>query len=216
MADEPARMDRLEIASAIILLISALASAAATYEAGLWDGEQAAHYSRANTLRVEASQAALEGDVVASAQMRVFDAWLQAKARKEDALAGFYEARMPPGFKPAFTAWLAEQPLQNPSAPESPFVTPGYQRPGRDEAARLDAEAAKAFANGQYANSVSDAYQQGAALLAIALFFGGIVQIFRVRGARVAMLAIASLATVAGLLRLLTLPVQVLGWHAPS
>jgi hypothetical protein len=216
VAEKPNPVDRLEIASAIVLSVAALASSWATYEAGLWDGEQATHYTRANNLRIEASRMALEGDVLASAEVQMFSAWLQAKARDEAALADFYQARFPPSLKPAFNAWLAEQPFTNPSAPLSPFSTPGYKRPGRAAADRLDSEAAKAFAEGQYANAVSDAFQQSATILALALFFGGIGQVFKSRAPRLVLLTVAFIALVGGLLRLFGLPIQILGLHPPT
>src|SRR5262249_10362003 len=156
MANDQDKVDRLEVASAVVLSIAALASSWASYQAGLWDGEQAAHYSRANALRIEASRVALEGDLVVSAQMRMFDAWLQARAGKEPASAPFYQSRMPEHFRSASTPWLADKPMTNPSAPPSPFVTPAYKRPGKAESDALDAQADKTFNLGQYANRVSD------------------------------------------------------------
>jgi hypothetical protein len=216
MADEREAPDRLEIASAVILSVAALGSAWATYQAGLWDGEQAAHYSRANAQHIEASHRGLEGDLLGSLEVEAFAAWLNAKAKKDDALAGFYQARFPDHFKPSFNAWLAERPLTNPSAPPTPFATPAYRRPGQDAAAKLGREADELFAKGQYANAVSDAFQQGATVLAVALFFGGIGQVFRQRGTRIALLTVAGLALVAGLLRILSLPAQFLGLGPPG
>jgi hypothetical protein len=216
VAKENEPVDRLEIASAIVLSVAALASSWATYESGLWDGEQATHYASANNLRTEASRRALEGDVLASAEVQIFNSWLQAEARNESALADFYRARFPPRFRPAFNAWLAEKPFTNPSAPLSPFAMPVYNRPGRAMADALDAKAAKAFNEGQYANAVSDTFQQSATILAVALFFGGIGQVFKSRTPRIVLLTVACLALVAGFLRLIGLPLQILGLHAPT
>lgn len=215
----PGRGDRttwLEAASAVVLSVAALASSWASYEAGLWDGEQAAHYSRTNALRIEASRAALEGDALAAVEVQMFGAWLVAKANGEAKLAAFYEARFPPTFKPAFHLWLQDHPLEDPSAPPTPFATPGYRRPGALQAQALDRQADKTFRDGQYANSVSDAFQQGATMLALSMFFGGIGQVFEGRSARVGLLTVASVALVIGLLRLVSLPVQILGFHSPG
>jgi len=216
MTDDIKRTDGLEIASAIIISIAALGSSWGSYQAGLWDGEQAAQYTRANALRVKASQAALEGDAFATVELQMFAAWLNAKARGEEDLARFYQARFPPGMKPAFNAWLAQQPLKNPSAPPSPFVTSLYTRPGVTRASEFERQADQTYARGQYANSVSDAFQQGATILALALFFGGIGQVFKMRTSRLVLLVIAGAATVLGFLRLLSLPLQILGLGAPG
>ncbi len=215
MADDSNRVDRLEVASAVVLSIAALASSAASYQAGLWDGEQAAHYTRASVLRVQASRAALEGDTLRAVEVQAFGAWLEAKARGDNKAADFYQARLPAEFKPAFNAWLAEDPLTNPSAAPTPFAMPAYRRPGQDQASATDAQAEQTFNQGQYDNAVSDAFEQGATVLAVALFFGGIGQVFKGKGTRIALLTIAGVALVAGLLRVLSLPIQVLGLGPP-
>jgi hypothetical protein len=216
MSDENRRTDAAEIASAIIISIAGLGSSWATYQAGLWDGEQAGHYTRANNLRVKASQTALEGDALAGVEIQIFNAWLQAKAQGEEPLARFYEARVPPRMRPAFDAWLAQRPLENPAAPPTPFGTRFYQRPGLAAGHELDRQADESFEQGQYANRVSDAFQQAATILALALFFGGIGQVFRMRTSRIVLLAIASAATLLGFFRLISLPMQFLGWGPPG
>jgi hypothetical protein len=216
MPAAPNPVDKLEVASAIILSIAALAASGASYQAGLWDGEQAAHYSQAGALRVEASRAALEGDAQRAIEVQTFGAWLQAKSRGDDKLADFFQARFPADFRPAFNAWMADQPLRNPSAPPTPFATSAYRSPGRAEARALDAKADMTFEKGQYDNAVSDAFEQGATVLAIALFFAGIGQVFKGRGTRIALLTVAGLALVAGLLRLVSLPIQMIGLGPPG
>ena len=216
MTDHGDRSDGLEIASAIILSVAALASSWATYQASLWDGEQAANYSRANALRIQASRAALEGDAMATVHVQMFTGWLDARARGDERLAAFYQARFPPDMKPAFNAWIAERPLANRSASPTPFASSAYSRPGSDSARELDLRADQSFAAGEYDNAVSDAFQQGSTLLAIALFFGGIMQVFRQKTARTVLLVVAGAALVGGLIRLFSLPLQVLGLQAPA
>ncbi|MCR5877183.1 hypothetical protein [Phenylobacterium sp. J367] len=199
-----------EIASAIVLSVAALASAWANYQAGLWDGEQAASYSRANAYRIDATRAALEGDALTSIEAEMFGHWLDAEAQDEAPLADFYRARFPSGLKPAFNAWLAERPLANPSAAPTPFSHPAYERPGRRETARLDRLANDTFDSGQGANNISDAFQQAAAILALAMFFGGIGQVFQIPAARIGLIAVAGVTMVLGLLRLVSLPLQTL------
>lgn len=216
MAEPRERTGGLEAASAIVLSVAALASSWASYQAGLWDGEQAAHYSRTNALRIEASRVGLEGDALAGVEVQMFGAWMAAKAQGQEQLAAFYEARFPSTFKPAFSHWLQADPLENPSAPPTPFATESYHRPGLDASQALSRQAEKVFQDGEYANAVSDGFEQGSTMLAIALFFGGIGQVFQGRSARVGLLTVAGVALVAGLLRLFSLPVQILGFHAPG
>lgn len=205
---------RLEMASAVILSIAALGSSWASYQAGLWDGEQASHYSRANALRIEASRAALEGDAVASLEVQMFGAWLDAKVRGEETLARIYEARFPEHMKPAFNAWVREDPFRRPSAPRSPFTMSTYKRPGLAASQALERQANETFERGQRGNAISDGFEQGATILAVSLFFGGIGQAFKSKQARIALMIMAGVALVAGLLRLVGLPIQVLGFGA--
>jgi hypothetical protein len=216
MADDSKRVDALEIVSAVVISIAGLGASWASYQAGLWDGEQAAHYSQANALRVQASRVALEGDALWAVETHMFAGWLDAKARGDEQLASFYQARFPEGMKPAFNAWLADRPLQNPSAAPTPFAIASYQRPGQGAARALDTQADKTFAKGQHDNAVSDAFEQGATILALGLFFGGIGQVFKLRTSRIVLLSIAGVAVVAGFLRLFSLPLQLLGLGAPG
>lgn len=215
MAQEGNARPRLETASAVVLSLAALASSWAVYQASLWDGEEAAQYSRTNALRIQASRAALEGDALASAELQIFGAWLEATARGDDELAAFYQARFPAGLRTAFDAWMADDPMSNPTAPPTPFATPDYRRPGLDAARRLDQQADASYAAGRRANRIADAFQQSSTVLAVALFFGGIGQVFSRTTPRLVLLAVACVALLAGLLRLVSLPVEILGLHVP-
>lgn len=216
MAEEQTQSNRLEIASAVLLSLAALASSWAGYQAGLWDGEQAAHYSQANAQHIAASNAALENEAREAMDVQAFGGWLDASARGDQALSRFYEARFPPSLKTAFNDWIAEKPLTNAAADPTPFAMASYRRPGRLAADALNRQAAKSFADGQRANAISDAFEQSSTLLSIGLFFGGIGQVFKLPSARIFLLAAATLAVFAGLLRLVSLPAQILGFDAPG
>jgi len=213
MAHEGNERPRLETASAVVLSLAALASSWAVYQASLWEGEEASQYTRASALRIQASRTAIEGDALASAELQVFGAWLEAAARGEDQLAAFYLARFPAGLRAAFDAWAADEPMSNPAAPPTPFATPGYRRPGLDASRRLDQQADASYAAGRRASRIGDGFHQSSTVLAAALFFGGIGQVFSRTGPRLVLLAVACLALLAGLLRLFSLPMQFLGVH---
>jgi hypothetical protein len=215
MAQEGNERPRLETASAVVLSLAALASSWAVYQASLWEGEEASQYSRTNALRIQASRAALEGDALASAELQTFGAWLEATARGDRELAAFYQARFPAGLRMAFDAWMADDPMSNPKAPPTPFATSDYRRPGQAASRRLDQQADASYAAGRRANRLADAFQQSSTVLAVALFFGGIGQVFSRTTPRLVLLAVACLALLAGSLRLLSLPMQILGLHVP-
>jgi hypothetical protein len=201
----------LEAASATVLSFAALSSSWAGYQSSLWDGDQAAAYSRASAYRVYATLNRLEGDTRQATTVALFTQWLSAQARGEDDVAEFYRSRFPAEFRPAFNAWMDERPLDNPSAEPTPFSMPQYHPPGRAVAADLERKAAAVFAAGDRASRISAAYGQGATFLATALFFGGIGQVFTERPVKIALILIAALATAGGLARIFALPAQVLG-----
>jgi hypothetical protein len=197
----------IEIVIATVLSVGGLMTSWASYQAALWDGEQAAHYTNANNIRVIATRTQLEADSRRNVEMAMFNAWLQAAAKGDDTLATFYEQRFPPELKRAFTGWIAYKPLVNPDAPPGPFSSPDYRLSGDAEARRLEARADAAFAQGQRDNAISDLFTQGATFQATGMFFGGIAQVFKVRPVRLTLLAFAVLLCAVGLVRIFSLPV---------
>lgn len=207
-----ARRDKwLETGSATVLSLAALASSWAGYQGSLWDGEQASAYIRANAARIEASRVRLEGDARQGAILAVFSQWLDAEARGDKQLAEFYRSRFPNDMRPAFNAWIRDRPTRNPSALPTPFDMPDYRYPGREQSDALEQEGERQFVYGERANTISDAFGQGATILASALFFAGIGQVFSVRTTRVWLLVVAAMATVLGMARIAVLPLQFLG-----
>lgn len=56
----------------------------------------------------------------------VFANWLEAVSIENQPLADFYRSRFREEFKPAFEAWVALDPLNNPETPSSPFAMTEY------------------------------------------------------------------------------------------
>ena len=91
--------------------------------------------------------AAARADGLARSQTQVdvatFIAWADADQRGETEIADFYVRRFRPEFHTAYEAWLATRPLSNAEAPPTPFAMDEYQVAAKEEAERLDAEAAR-------------------------------------------------------------------------
>lgn len=86
-------------------------------------------YGNATRLRVEGA-AALEE----ARQFQLFDAlalnsWIEAKVRKDEKLAAFYERKFSPEGRVAFEAWVKLDPLNNPKSPAGPALMPEYHNP---------------------------------------------------------------------------------------
>ena len=89
--------------------------------------------------------------------------------------------RMRPGYRPAFSAWLALHPLRNPKAPPDPSYLPQYRIPQEAHGRALTAQAEAYFAKGESAAATGDKYVRLTVLLAAVLFLVGIGSRFPVR-----------------------------------
>ncbi|QTC90225.1 hypothetical protein [Brevundimonas goettingensis] len=197
-----------DIASAVTLSIAGLLTSWSGYQAALWDGDQAAAYSQAGAIRTEASRRQIQAGQLEGGDALMFTQWLDAEARGDARLAGFYEQRFRPEYRVAHAAWRARQPLTNPTAPATPFVMPEYRLAARAEATALEAKATATFDHGQYANRVGDGFVRATVIFASALFFGGIGQAFRRPALHVVMLAISVLQCLWGVIAMIQLPVN--------
>jgi hypothetical protein len=188
----------LDLMSAVVLGVAALATAYASYQAELWGGEQAALYTDANALRVEASKVSLQAGQLQGADFMSFGAYLSALAANEEALEQFYIKRFRPEFKRVFDIWIESRPLQNPAAAPTPFALPEYDLPQRKKAEDLEKQAQEKFASGEEANDRGDKYILATVILANALFFGGINQLPHSLLVRKILLGLAGAFCIAG------------------
>jgi hypothetical protein len=166
------------VLEALIMGLVAIATAWGSYQAARWAGVQSMAYSQASAIRVESTRAATRSGQLSLYDTAVFDQWLNARARGEAQLARTYERRFRPEFRPAFDAWLATDPFDNPSAPPGPLSMPQYRLAEQDRADQLEAQASRDFEAGKAANQQSDDYVRNTVILASALFFVAIGQRF--------------------------------------
>jgi hypothetical protein len=206
-----ARRDWLEIVVAVAISIAGLGTSWSAYQAAVWNGVQTLHYGRANGARVAASTAALKAAATENWEVGLLIAWLEAEEGGNDRLASFYAKRFPPDLKPAFDQWSAQKPLDNPDAAASPFQLLSYRNSGVEQAEALNRKADAEFRAGQDSNRTSIAFTQCAVILATAMFFGGIGQVFAVRGLRILLCAVSVTACLWGLGRILILPALLFG-----
>ena len=169
-----ARIDRVELAAAVLLAVAAVTTAWSSYQASRWNGEQARTAGSVNKARIAAARAAGLATSQQQVDIATFVQWVDAYAKQEDELATFYRERFRKEFKPAFEAWVATRPLKNPGAPPTPFAMPEYRLAATVEAERLDAEAELLAAKVRRDIQRSTNYVLGVVLCAVALFFAGI------------------------------------------
>jgi hypothetical protein len=199
---------RLSIVEAVLLSLVAVLAAYSGFAAAKWGTESSVALARASAERTKANRADLEGIVTRTLDSASFNTWFTAFAAGDRNAERLARRRMRPGYRPAFNAWLATDPAHNRNAPLGPAYMPQYVIPQEAETKRLDAEADAAFAEGSRAGRTSDKYIRATVFLATVLFLVGISGHFRIRQARMGLIA-------AGVLLLGFAVVQLLGLPAP-
>lgn len=197
----------LEILLAAMLGLVTLATAWSGYQSARWGGVQSTRYSQAGALRTESTRASTQAGQYAQIDISLFTNWINAYAVDNQALVTFYEKRFRAEFKPAFEAWLATDPANNPNAPASPFSMPEYQLAKMQEATQLEQDAEATFKEGQQANQQSDDYIRNAVLLASVLFLAGIASRFDWLPVRIAIIVAALLLLGVGVYNIVVYPI---------
>lgn len=202
----------IEILSAMVLASAGLMTSWAGFQGQLWTGVQTSNYAECTVLRLEASRMRTRADQRQAVEVSLFSAWMDAHLSGKQRLAAIYRERLPEDFKPAFETWLAARPLQTTGAPLSPFDMPGYRR--ADEAIEdMDAKAETLFETAERASRTAANFGQANAMLATAMFFAGISQVFQSNRLRSVLLMVAGVAVLAGAVRVFTLPMIHPSWQ---
>ena len=196
----------LEIAEAIILAIVAIATAWSGYQAALWDGHQDELYGQSSKLRVQAESLKATANDERLYNASTVAEWLKAEANGQQKLAQLFERRMLPEFRPAFEAWKATDPLNNPSAPAGPQLMGEYHSAKAEQSAKVSEEASEVFEQGTRARQRSDDYVKVTVMLATVLLLTAISQRFKTHGVRIGLAVIALLLLCLPIYRILMLP----------
>jgi hypothetical protein len=204
---QPSRHDRwLSIAEALLLSLVAVLAAYSGYAAAKWGTESSLKLAKASAQRAKANRYSGEAIVTRTVDSVSFNAWFSAFSvgnKKAEELA---QKRLRPGYRPAFSAWLATDPAHNPNAPPGPAYMPNYVIP-QDRAAQVaDAAADEAYVEGSDAGETSDKYIRDTVFLATVLFLVGISGHFRVMQARLGLIGIGGALLVFSIIQLLGLP----------
>jgi hypothetical protein len=206
-AHEGGHHDRwLSIVEAVLLSLVAVLAAYSGYAAAKWSTESSVTLARASAERTKASRASLEGLVTRTLDSASFNAWFTAYTAGNANAQRLAVRRMRPGYRPAFTAWLATDPAHNPNAPAGPAYMPQYVIPQESAAKVHDAQAEVEFAKGAEAGSTADKYIRDTVFLATVLFLVGIAGHFPVRQARLGLITVGGALLVFAVIQLLGLP----------
>jgi hypothetical protein len=206
-SDEGGDHDRwLSIVEALLLSLVAVLAAYSGYAAAKWGTESSVTLATASAERAKANRADLEAIVTRTLDSASFNAWFTAFTAGDANAERLAARRMRAGYRPAFNAWLATDPAHNPNAPAGPSYMPQYVIPQAAAAKAHDGLATAAFAKGAEAGSTADKYIRDTVFLATVLFLVGISGHFRVRQARMGLVAVGVCLLVFAVVQLLGLP----------
>jgi hypothetical protein len=200
---------RLELAATVLLALAAVATAWATYQSSRWHGEQAEAQSASIAARVESTRAAGVANRQIQVDLAIFTQWIDAYAQGETELADFYRKRFRDEFEPAFEAWVATRPRENPNAPLSPFSMPQYKLEASADADRLEAAAAASSEEVKQYIQRADNYVLAVVLFAASLFFAGISTRLHERRFQATILGLGYVLFLGTLIWIATFPVSV-------
>jgi hypothetical protein len=196
----------IEILEVVVLALAAIATAWGGYQAAKGDGKQSVLYSDASVVRIQANTAATLGQQRLAADGAMFSTWLEAKAANDPQLQAMLVRRFSPEYRTAFTAWLGTAPFTNPDAPPGPGYTSEYHNPQMEQAERLNEQAATMEEAGTEARHTAEEYVRATVLFALVLFLVAVGQRFRLRGVRIATIAMAFGLLAFGLFEIAGLP----------
>jgi len=204
---EEARFSRrLSVVEAGLLAVVAVLAAYSGFASAKWGTESSLHLAKANAERNLASRAQLQGLSTKNFDGLTFNAWFSAYLAGNQNGMTVAEHRFRPQFDVAFRAWMATDPFTNPDAPKGPTFMPQYVQPGLAATDHLDAEADASYAAGAEAGGHSDDYVRTTVFLATVLFLVGISGHFRVRAARLGLIAVGGVILLVAVVFLLELP----------
>ena len=196
----------LDILSAIMLAVVAVATAWNSYQAARWSSFAGMRYGQASARRLESTRASTTAGQLTIIDMGLFTNWINAYGTENEPLMRFYEKRFREEFKPAFESWMATDPANNPEAPKSPFAMPEYQLAATEKSNQLEQEASALFEEGKQAIEKSTNYILNTVFLASVLFFIGIAGRFRWLPLRMTILIVAFFMLAYGLFNLVIYP----------
>jgi hypothetical protein len=195
-----------ELLATVLLSIATVGIAWSGYQAARWGGVQARHYAEANTARALANRASTAAGQDRLQDLLNFNRWLEASTQGDATLTRLYEARFRPEFRPAFQAWLLQDPLHNTAAIPSPLLMPQYHPALVARTDTLERRGDLAFTAGRNSTENTDNYVFTTVFFAAVLFFAGISMRFGWLEMRAIILGLGALCIIYALVRVATLP----------
>lgn len=186
--------DWIEVVAAVILAIATVASAWSAYQSSRWGGVEARNFSYANAKRILAAEKADIAEQDYALDVELFVAYSHAMHRGEREYMEYLEnVLFRDEMKVAVEAWMTNDPMNNPNAPETPFDLPEYKSASKEKSQALQLEADGNQELATAAIEQSDLYVLFTVMFASVLFFAGISTKFKSPGIRISILAMGAL-----------------------
>jgi hypothetical protein len=218
--------DRVELVATIVLAVATILTAWSGFESGKWGGEQAVNFSEAGAARTESTRADTLAGQLTQIDVAMYIDWVTAISTDladgtvtatelspfspvKGTVSGFLYLRFREEFLPAVDAWLAEDPIGNPTAPKTPFTMEEYVVAKGVEADALTALADEKAAAARTANQNGDNYVLTMVLFASVLFFAGVSSKMNRPRNRVIILGFGLVTLTVGMVILVSLPILV-------
>ena len=163
-----------ELWETIIVTLATVATIWAGYQAGQWNSAQTVNNNQAVNARIEASQLASRGVQTRAVDVSLFTDWINAYASGNTRVANFIRARFRDDFRPAFDAWLREDPFAETDAPDSPLDMPQYRVASLEQSEALMEDAEEFGRQAEAAGGIGDQYTLSVVILAASLLLAGI------------------------------------------
>jgi hypothetical protein len=169
-----------ELLSAFLLSAAVVLSAFGAWQATKWGGQQSILFAEASSARLTSSNYLALGLTEISYDTSIWaDAILALANGDQSTIDTFRERVFSDDFKVAFDAWIAQDPFNNPDAPQTPFDVPEYKPVGIQLWTAVGEGAEEKFSEGKSASDNSDDYILSTVFFASVLFFAGITTKFR-------------------------------------
>jgi hypothetical protein len=178
----------IEIVTVALLAVATVGSAWSAYQVSQWNGTETDEARISGALRIEASQAYLQGIQIVAYDASSIAEYSQAVAAENEELQAFiFETLVRPGLRPTMEEWREQ--YESGELPTNLLEDEEYLGELFAESQQLDADALAATERSEEAGSNADDYVQLTLFFAAALFFAGITASFRTRLPKLLLLA---------------------------
>jgi hypothetical protein len=193
----------LEIAIAVVLGMTAVATAFSAYESGKSERETVAHYNEGIRDTSLATGVLLEAEQTLANDRSLFLQYVSAAQTNPDLARYYLNSLMSPQLRAAVLWWAHQNKYK------TPFVdaNPKYKQTEFTLGNTLSERSNTLFEDAKKTHKTSNRYQLVTVILAAALFMLGVAGVMRHRGLRIAFFAIGTLFFVGGAIQIVHIAV---------